>query len=151
KSKINFRKWNVWLPIENKVYEIENDNLIVSGITDNYQKAVLLDNDIYLPLHEYGDRYSDVYIMDLNTGAKQKIIEKQLRVHHHLIINPNGHYIAYFKDKNWWNYNIKTNVHTNVTENINSVFNKSLSDRLDNHRAYGFGGWTTTRQMIVYD
>ena len=151
KSKINFQKWNVWLPIENKVYEIENDNLIVSGITDNDQKAILLDNNVYLPLHEHGDRYSDVYVMDLNTGIKKKIIQKQLRAHHHIVINPNGHYIAYFKDKNWWSYNIKTNVHNNVTANIDGVFNKSLSDRLDDHRAYGFGGWTTTGQMIVYD
>lgn len=151
KSKINSQKWNVWLPLENKVYEIENDNLVVSGLTDNQQKAVLLDNEVYLPLHEYGDRYSDIYLMDLNTGTKQKIIEKQLRTHHHLVINPNGHYIAYFKDKNWWSYNIKTNIHTCVTKSIDAAFNKSLSDRLDDHRAYGFGGWTTKGQMMVYD
>ncbi|MBO3100272.1 S9 family peptidase [Gelidibacter pelagius] len=151
KSKINFQKWNVWLPIENKVYEIENDNLIVNGITDNDQKAILLDNNIYLPLYEHGDRYSDVYMMDLNTGIKKKIIQKQLRAHHHVAINPKGHHIAYFKDKNWWSYNTRTNVHKCVTEKIDGIFNKSLSDRLDDHRAYGFGGWTTTGQMIVYD
>ncbi|HXK00005.1 MAG TPA: prolyl oligopeptidase family serine peptidase [Gelidibacter sp.] len=151
KSKINFQKWNVWLPIENKVYEIERDNLIVSGITDNYQKAILLDNDVYLPLYEYGDRYSDVYVMDLNTGIKKKIIQKQLRAYHHIVIDPKEHYIAYFKNKHWWIYDIKTDKETCVTKNIQAVFNKSMSDRLDDHRAYGFGGWTSSGQMMVYD
>ncbi|MCK0115241.1 S9 family peptidase [Gelidibacter sp. F63206] len=151
KSKINFMQWNVWLPSENLVYEIEDNNLIACGMTDNYQQAVLLDNNVYLPLHEYGDRYSDVYLMDLNSGIKKKIIEKQLRVNHHIGIDPKGNYIAYFKDKNWWSYNIKTKKHTCLTKDIQAIFNKSNSDRLDNHRAYGFGGWTTTGQIIVYD
>lgn len=147
----NFKQWNVWLPLQNKVYEIEDSNLIVCALTGNQEKAVLLDNNRYLPLYEYGDRYSDVYIMDLNTGNKKVIIEKQLRVHNHIVTAPNGQYIAYFRDKNWWSYNIKTNVHTCVTKGLNTVFNKSTSDRLDDHRAYGFGGWASSGQMMVYD
>lgn len=151
KTGATFQRWNVWLPKKNEVYPIEDGNLIVCALADNQEKAVLLDNNNYLPLYEYGDRYSDVYIMDLNTGTKQKIIEKQLRAHHHIVADLNGKHIAYFKNKNWWSYNIKTNLHTCVTGNIDAVFNKSLSDRLDDHRAYGFGGWTSTGQMIIYD
>lgn len=151
KSKINYKVWNVWLPLEDKVYEIEQDQLKVCAITDNQEKAVLLDNEMYLPLYEYGDRYSDVYLMDLNTGQKEKIIEKQLRASWHLVTEPNGKYIAYFKDHHWWSYDIKNKTHLCITKSIVTPFYKLNSDRLDTHRAFGFGGWTTTGELLVYD
>lgn len=151
KSDTNFQRWNVWLPLENTVYEIEDNNLLVCGITDSQEKAILLDNNYYLPLYEYGSRYSDVYIMNLNTGTKKKIIEKQLRAYNHIVTAADGKYIAYFKNNHWWSYNIKTDEHICVTENLDAIFNKSLSDRLDEHHAHGFGGWTSSGEMIVYD
>lgn len=150
-TNINLKRWYVWLPLNNKVYQIEDDKLIVCALTDNQTKAILLDNNRYLPLYQYGDIYSDVYIMDLNTGIRKKVIEKQLRTHNHIVTAPDGQNIAYFKDKNWWSYNVNTNVHNCVTEHLDPVFNKSMSDRLDEHHSYGFGGWTSTGQMIVYD
>ncbi len=151
KTDIIFQQWNVWLPLQNKVYEIEKGNLIACALTDNQEKAVLLNNDRYLPLYEYDDRYSDVYLIDLNTGSRKKIIEKQLRAYNHIVTIPNGQYIAYFKDKNWWSYDIKADKHTCITSHIDAVFNTSMSDRLDEHRAYGFGGWTSSGQILVYD
>ncbi len=150
-TDINYKVWNVWLPLENNVYEIEKGQLRVCAIIDNQEKAVLLDNKRYLPSYEYRDRYSDVYLMDLNTGEKEKIIEKQLRINGHLITALRGNYIAYFKDNHWWSYDVKNKKHHCLTKNIATVFNKWESDRLDNHRAFGFGGWTTTGALLVYD
>lgn len=147
----NYHQWNVWEPKLNTIQRIENDSLVVCGLANNLDKAVLLDNNRYLPLYKFGDRFSDVYIMDLDSGFKTKILEKQLRIHNHLITSPNSKHIAYFKDKNWWSYNIETGLHKCLTKNLNSKFNKSKSDRLDTHRAHGFAGWTTNGEIMVYD
>ncbi|MGQ2981864.1 S9 family peptidase [Flavobacterium sp.] len=150
-TSVNFLQWHVWLPFQNRVYTIEDQNLVACAMANDQEQVVLLDNSRYLPLYEYGDRYSDVYVMDLKTGKKEKIIQKQLISYNHLVSNPNGRYIAYFKDKQWWSYNSKTKIHTCITKDSGTEFNKSSSDRLDDHRAHGFGGWTSTGQMIVYD
>src|SRR5690606_38428085 len=107
-----------------KFFEVENDNLKICALTDNQNKAILLDNNIYLPKYEYGDRYSDVYLMDLNTGRKERILEKQLRVNGHLVASQEGKQIAYFKDNHWWSYDIHFKVHHCLTENVSSKFNK---------------------------
>jgi len=151
KSNLNYKIWNVWLPLEGRVHEIEQNDLKICALIDKSNKAVLLDNDVYLPLYEYGDRYSDVYLMDFKTGIKGKIIEKQLRVYNHLVTGLNWNYIVYFKNNHWWCYNLTTKEYYCLTENIPTVFNKYKSDRLDSNHAYGFGGWTTTNEIMVYD
>jgi len=151
KNPFNYFHWYVWLPLQNEIHAIESDMLIVCALTDNEEKALLLDNYTYLPLYEYDARYSDVYLMNLTTGKKKKIIEKQLIAHSHLVTAPDKQYVAYFKDKNWWVYNIKTDSHTCVTKHLNAIFNKSKSDRLDANQNYGFGGWTSKGQLLLYD
>ena len=151
KKPFNYFHWYVWLPLHNEIHAIESDTLIVCALTDNEEKALLLNNNTYLPLYEYEDRYSDVYLMNLTTGKKKKIIEKQLIAHSHLVTAPDTQYVAYFKDKNWWVYNIRTDAHTCVTRHLNAIFNKSKSDRLDENQNYGFAGWTSKGQLILYD
>lgn len=143
--------WSVWLPFSQSVKVIENNNLTACALTDNQQKVILFDNNRYLPKYKYGDSYSDVYIMDLNTGNIVKILEKQLSINNHLVTSLKGHNIAYFKDKNWWLYNIKTGIHSCYSDKLKTIFNKSRSDRLDSHHSYGFGGWTDNDEIIVYD
>lgn len=151
KTGDNSMHWNVWFPQQNKVLEIEDGNLTACALTDGENKVILLDNTQYLPLYRYNDRYCDVYILDLKTGEKKKIITKQLNVYRHLVADSESKYIAYFRGQNWWSYNMQTGEHTCVTEHLNASFNKSNSDRLDQHQAHGFGGWTSTGQMILYD
>lgn len=151
KPLFNYFHWCVWLPLKNEIHAIENDTLSVCALTDNEEKALLLDSNTYLPSYEYNDRYSDVYLMNLTTGKKKKIIEKQLIAHNHLVTSPDAHFVAYFKDKNWWVYNIRADTYSCVTKHLDAIFNKSKSDRLDENHNYGFGGWTSKGQLILYD
>src|SRR5690606_1635786 len=73
------------------------------------------------------------------------------RAHNHLVTSIYDDYIVYFKNNNWWSYNIKTKQHTCLTKGLGTEFNKSQSDRLDTNRAHGFGGWTTKKEILVYD
>src|SRR5690606_1048360 len=121
------------------------------SIINHHNHAILLDNNIYLPLYEYNSLYSDVYLTDLNSGETEKILEHQLRADGSIVTESNGDYIAYFKNNHWWSYHIKTKSHRCLTEKISSAFNKYNSDRLDSQHAFGFGGWTSTGEMLVYD
>ena len=151
KKNVNHYQWNVWKPKTNDLKIIENDTIHVCALSSNQEKALLLDNNRYLPLYDYGDRYSDVYVLDLKNGDKTKVLEKQLRAHNHLVTSIYDDYIVYFKNNNWWSYNIKTKQHTCLTKGLGTEFNKSQSDRLDTNRAHGFGGWTTKKEILVYD
>lgn len=151
KKSFKFFHWYVWSPVKDEVYAIEDNALVVCALTDNEEKALLVENATYLPSYKYNGRFSDVYLLDLKTGKKKKIIEKQLIANNHLVTAPDQQFIAYFKDKNWWVYDSRTDAHTCVTKQLDAVFNKSKSDRLDENHNYGFGGWTSNGQLIVYD
>lgn len=144
-------KLNLWKPLENKIVHIEQNNLVAHGLFDNQKKVLLLDHEQYLPLHKYLNEYVDVYVLDLESGANTKIIEKQLIQKHHVAVNNSGKYIAYFKNDNWWSFNSHTGTHICLTDDLPTNFNNSKSDRLENDYAYGFGGWTENDNLIVYD
>lgn len=150
-SRIKLTTWNVWLVEKNQVMEVDTEIFKLGELMDNQQKVILIDNNVYLPVIKFDDKYSDVYLLDLDTGIIEKILEKQIRFFNHINPQKNGHYIAYFKDNQWWSYDSKKKNHYCVTRNLKSSFNKANSDRQDKHRAYGFGGWTTNGEMLVYD
>lgn len=151
KTERSYFRWHVWFPQLDEVTLIEDDSSIACALLDRQNKAVLLDNNRYLPLYEYGYRYSDVYLRDLKTGAKELILEKQLRANGHLVAAPDGRHIAYFKDNHWWCYEVETGRHACVTDRLDVVFNQSESDRLATHQAYSFGGWSVEGELLVYD
>lgn len=142
--------WTVWFPESNRIHVIEDAILQAVALADNQNIVLLLDDTRYLPTYQYGDRYSDVYLLDLESGKRTKLIEQQLRAPRHLVVSETGDYIAYFKDKDWWYYDIRTGNHSNLTQNLPVDFNKAQSDRLDTHHAFGFGGWTADEGILVY-
>ncbi|WP_417238840.1 S9 family peptidase [Bizionia sp.] len=142
--------WTVWFPESNRIHVIEDAILQAVALADNQNIVLLLDDTRYLPTYQYGDRYSDVYLLNLESGKRTKLIEQQLRAPRHLVVSETGDYIAYFKDKDWWYYDIHTGNHGNLTQNLPVDFNKAQSDRLDTHHAFGFGGWTADGGMLVY-
>lgn len=144
-------RWCVWFPDKNKFFQIETAFYENAVLTSDQKHILLLNNDPYLPIYEYEDIYSDVYIMDLHSGTRKKIIEKQLTAHKQIIVSSQTDQIAYLKNYEWWVYNLTKKTHTCVTKNLPISFKNIFNDYAVNHTSYGFGGWTSTGQLLVYD
>ncbi|MFC1556089.1 alpha/beta hydrolase family protein, partial [candidate division KSB1 bacterium] len=67
--------------------------------------------------------------------------------------SPGGKYLIYYKDKNWWTYEIKSGNHTNITENIDAKwFDENNVSGSAFKRPFGSGNWIKDDKFVhVYD
>ncbi|HEY0042652.1 MAG TPA: hypothetical protein VGB71_18385, partial [Flavisolibacter sp.] len=94
----------------------------------------------------------DFYRLDLETGGKKIVLEKALGYDGNFVASPGGKYMAYFKDFNWWVYDIELDAHTNVTSKIHIDLYKYDYLEEEGPTAYGVAGWTPLdKQILIYD
>jgi dipeptidyl aminopeptidase/acylaminoacyl peptidase len=94
----------------------------------------------------------DIYITDLDSGVKTLFLSQQEGAIGNTIASPGGKYIAYFKQGNWWIYDIKNDIHTNITKGNGSKFYNEEYDWAGSAPAYGNPGWTSNDDAILlYD
>lgn len=93
--------------------------------------------------------YNDIYEIDPKTGERT-LAKKEL--FGSASISPNSKYLYWFEDKNWFVYDIKTNVTANITGRLNVRFDLEDWDTPEPSRPYGIAGWTDgDKSVLVYD
>lgn len=140
----------VWFPMEHRFSSVSTTELPKVMLNGNQQYAILSNPQDYEPQFEYeGPR--DYYIVDLATGEKNIFLRKQPTFSSDILPSPCGKYITYFKEKNWWVYDISTKTHTNVTLNIKEKL-EGLVRKLYGDSAFGNPGWSANDdEMLIYD
>ncbi|WP_433811450.1 alpha/beta hydrolase family protein [Flavobacterium johnsoniae] len=143
-------KTAVWNPFNNTVSAINSNDLPKLILSGNQKAALLSSPKEYEPQYELqGPR--DYYLLDLITFKKKLLLKKQSSYHGNIIPSPNGNFIAYFKENNWWVYNILKNVHVNITKKIKGEFSAELP-LYASESVYGNPGWNSTNnEIILYD
>ncbi len=137
-----------WDLTNNKVNRISNEEFRDYNITADGKNVVISTDLPYQPAFRL--EYYDHYIVNVSTGEKKLIIENFTRLGNS---SPDGKYIPYFKDKNWWVYDIK--------EGENRLISSSIETELWNTRddsprevkpPFGSGGWyEDDSHMLIYD
>jgi dipeptidyl aminopeptidase/acylaminoacyl peptidase len=120
-------------------------------ISDTQNPHVILGTSIlpYRKLITWDGRYNDVYLIDLKTG-EQKLLFEMMRFTPTL--SPNGQYIAYFLDNEWFLYNVEHGSTLNLTANIGVPFDNEDNDQPMPAWPYGIAGWTDDdRAVLIYD
>lgn len=152
KRNPNTFPWYVWWVESDKLIEIttlENQFMFITGDQKN---ALVYNKNGYLPEYKYVNSFIDVYIKDMALGTN-KLISKKVRDHYmDMHSSPGGKYVAYFKDKNWWIYDIYKNTNKCITaglnitfENIEEVYNGTIAP-------FGSPGWLEDdSKIILYD
>ncbi|WP_284653152.1 alpha/beta hydrolase family protein [Flavobacterium terrisoli] len=146
----DWAKVAVWYPDATAVFEFmsKETHLKLSG---DHQFAVTSSME---PC-ELQFRYSpdrDYYITNLVTKERKLWMQCHSPELHHTIMSPNGKYIAYFKDGNWYSYDIATAAHKNLTSTMGVPVYDEANDIGDKPDAYGFAGWTLNdKAIVIYD
>ncbi|RKR05148.1 dipeptidyl aminopeptidase/acylaminoacyl peptidase [Flavobacterium sp. 90] len=140
----------VWHPLSGNIIPISSVELPKVLLTGDQQYAILSNPKAYEPqFEEEGPR--DFYIMDLSTGHIELLLEKQSAFYLDLLPSPSGKYISYYRDNNWWIYNIVLKKHVNITKEINIPFYGKVNI-LGADSAYGPVAWNSKDQeIILYD
>lgn len=147
-------KWYVWRIGTNDLLAVEDEEYPNIILTGDQKNALVYNTKEYLPTHDYAGEptYIDLYIKDLVTGNKKLIVKKHINGFGNALVSPSGKYITYFKDKNWWIYDIAKDTHVCLTAGLNVNFENSRYDQPGEKPAYGSPGWFSgDSQVIIYD
>ncbi|OXA73739.1 hypothetical protein B0A67_03445 [Flavobacterium aquidurense] len=152
-KKGNFEKAEklaLWLPVENRFTAITSNELPKVMLSGDQQYAILSNPKDYEPQFE-AESPRDYYIMNLKTFEKSIFLSKQDSNYMLVIASPAGKYIAYFKENNWWVYNIVAKTHKNITDAIGGKFTAKMHT-LVNESACGNPGWSSDdNEILIYD
>lgn len=143
---------SVWLINSGELKKVEEAPFTNVVPTGDQKNALLFNRDDYFPRYKYGGEYTDVYIKNLLTGEQQLVLKKQLLDKAVTTVSPGGKFVCYFKEHNWWTYNIASKAHTCLTASLNIPFYDLQYDESGLPPAYGNPGWSANDQfLIVYD
>lgn len=138
-----------WHLKSNKFASVNNEQRHIVIPVASGKHALEIDDQKYLPFFKHGGLYVDLYCKDLQTGLKKLIAQKVHHQKNHISISPHGKFITWFKDNNWWIYDI-------VKDKISCLSCSELArfenwehdypgDKYPNDRPY----WTKDDQYIL--
>lgn len=139
-----------WNPFSDIVVPLTTPELPKIMLSGNQKHALLSNPKAYEPQMEM-DSPKDFYIMNVETGEKKLCIKKQSAEAPTTIASPTGKYIAYFRENNWWIYNIMLQKHLCITKNINTKFSGKIL-LLSPENVLGAAGWSLEdKEILLYD
>ena len=100
----------------------------------------------YMKLITWEGSFSDLYIVDLETGTRLKIAEKILG---DFSIAPSGEFAVYYKDRDWHLYNTGSGSTRNLTAGLDVSFADELHDYPSDVPGYGAAGWTEDSSYVL--
>ena len=94
----------------------------------------------------------DFYLMDIRTGEKELVLKEQTGYDSQMDFSPDGRYISYYNNSNWWLYDIVKKSHINITHGLNASWDNRINDPAQELRLWGQTDWTKDGKFILcYD
>ena len=138
-----------WWPNQNKWKQIADSSLgEISSISSTGEYVLVSDDRPYQP--HFREPHHDWYLVDVASGEKIQLLKDVILT---LYFSPSGSFVYYFKDKDWFIYDIKKRQHVNLTQGIETELSDLHYDGpIDIAPAAGKAGWTEgDKNFWVYD
>jgi dipeptidyl aminopeptidase/acylaminoacyl peptidase len=144
---------NAWNVRDNKVVVVSTDIFENASALEGGRYATETDRKPYAWGTKFGRFDQDVWVTDLSTGQRTKVLEK---VRHYFGANPKGDKLAWSDGKDYWVVDLPTGKKTNVTATLTSSKKADFVDHDDDHPnnvapVIGTAGWTREGTLLVYD
>jgi len=142
---------SVWNTDNNSFYQLANEAFPNATVSGNQKFAVIATVKKYKPA--FKEDYADYSLVNTKTGVS-KLLYTRLQAGFYTApqSSPNGKYLLYFKDKNWFVYNIATDQNTNITSTIKTNFWNTRDDHPATKPPFGIGGWIKgDKEVLLYD
>ncbi|MBA6152706.1 S9 family peptidase [Gelidibacter maritimus] len=141
----------VWYPETNQLIAIETVERPTAALDVNHNHAIVFDKLIYEPLYKEFSN-TDIYAKNMETGEEHLVVQNQYIGSGFVTLSPDGKYITYFKNKNWWVHNMKTSETINLTKSLNISFENVEKDDASEIVPFGNPGWLSNNEYIIlYD
>ncbi|TAH14540.1 MAG: S9 family peptidase [Sphingobacteriia bacterium] len=141
----------VWNTDNNSFYQLATEEFPNASVSGNQKFVVISTDKKYKPA--FKEDYADYNLVNTKTGVSKSLYTKMLSGFFTAPqSSPDGKYLIYFKDKNWFTYNIATEQNTNITANIKTSFWNTRDDHPAIKPPFGIGGWIKgDKEVLLYD
>ncbi|MBG6062903.1 dipeptidyl aminopeptidase/acylaminoacyl peptidase [Flavobacterium sp. CG_9.1] len=141
----------VWLPKEAIVMQLSSEKYSWVALNGSQDYSVIADKYQYEPQYKV-NADMDYYLMNVRTGAKDLFLKEQSGVDSQMDFSPDGRYISYYKESNWWVYDIVKKTHLNLTKDLNVIWDNRAVDPGNELRVWGQTDWSKDGKFILcYD
>jgi len=145
-------KWTSWDTETGTVMEVEDDTYGHAVLTGDEKNVLLYDAMELEPAHRNGGLKLALYVKNLDSGIRHFACSGVEASFGEASVSPAGNYISYFKDSQWWAYDIKKRTNTCVTENMPLPLDRGDYDRPTSAPPLGNSAWTPgDRELVIYD
>lgn len=150
------RKAQGLLEPDNSIWTWNTKTQSLHQITaDDFTKILRVNNDFLLKMNllAYEPEYKfvadvDFTLYDIHTGSEKPFLKKQNP--NLVFIDPQGMYIVYFKNENWYSYALGTGKTVNLSERIKEDLWDSANDRSDQRLPYALHiKWLENKSEIL--
>lgn len=140
----------VWSPEQKTIRILHNSTMPWITLNGNQTYALTGNPHHYTPHYQATD-IMDFYLVSTENGDTQLFLEKQPYGFSYITFSPNGRYICYFRENNWWIYDVESQKHSCLTNGINVDWNYSEDPGRD-FKVWGQPGWSSDSHLLyLYD
>jgi dipeptidyl aminopeptidase/acylaminoacyl peptidase len=149
-NKENEPRLVTWSPKTGKFAAVSDSVYSNAMLNGNQHFAIVYNpNDNKPSWKQDADR--DYFLVDLNTESQTVFLKQQSGSFINISLSPDGKYIAYFRDHDWWVYSIAKQTHTNITKKTGIAFYDDSVDMAE-IQPYGVAGWSANDgTVLLYD
>jgi dipeptidyl aminopeptidase/acylaminoacyl peptidase len=130
--------------------QLADSNMRVVNVAPKQAYAIGLDNSKYeLASDLDGQSYSDIYVIDLNTGNRKLLFEKFYQNSNRgFNPAPNGRLACYYQDGAFYSVNLETGEKNNLTGKISASFVAERDDHNVIKPSTDFLGWSADSKYV---
>ena len=138
---------------DGRIVQLERPDLpsVSVALRGDGDLAVGTSNLPYRQEISWGESGSDVYLVDVRTGAATQILEYNRG---NASLSPEGRYLTWFdgEQQAWFAMDVRSRSIANISERIPHAVHNEEHDSPSLPRAYGSAGWTTDdSRFLIYD
>lgn len=143
----NYSTLVVWFLEEDRFLEITDKAMPYVQLNGDRTVAMIYNPTAYAP---HFKRYGavDYYLYNLLDGSKKLFLEKQPSENYLVSFSPDGKYICYFKDKNWWLYDIVALMHICIAAPQGAAWASDDLKYITRPHVYGMKGWSDNGESL---
>lgn len=129
-----------------KTVRLADESMPTVRTVDNPNVALGMSDIPYRKEVTWDGRYSDIYVVDLRTGQRIRILDHYSGMPS---LSPDGRFIAYYLDRHWYLYDVERGSSRNLTGSLHVPFYDEDHDFPQAVPGYGTAGWIAGDRAIL--
>ncbi|SEP06366.1 Prolyl oligopeptidase family protein [Flavobacterium sp. fv08] len=141
----------VWNPSENLYRQFTADSTSFALLSGDQQYAITSCSESYGPYFSFYPQ-GNFYSTELRTGKTIQFLKGQSSDPALLSVAPTARILLYYREGNWWSYDMKKDIHRNLTGHLSTQWDNGDIPADHHFSPHGVAGWSYCgTYVLLYD